>query len=176
CAALLYPPFPYFSPGHLPASPFPTLSLPHASRNTLRRPRRAKAARAQPASDRLYIRDNDHGLRRSLPCGVPLASGTPDGKAGSVNRPASCIGAIFDKSFDLVIVEVVSRKNAVFVFINLEEDDRRHQRASEVPGVVLCEAEFLHHRCGSRGRGDHSPLDRRPSGPAGAAIIAMAKP
>ena len=49
------------------------------------------------------------------------------------------------KGIDLVIVEVVSRNNAVFVVIDLEEDDRRHQGAGEVPGMVLSEAEFLRH-------------------------------
>ncbi|OYR17709.1 hypothetical protein CEV33_4939 [Brucella grignonensis] len=37
-----------------------------------------------------------------------------------MNRPAACVGAIFEYRVDLFAVEVVSRKNAVFVFIDLE--------------------------------------------------------
>lgn len=93
-----------------------------------------------------------------------------------MNRPATRIGAILEDRLDLIAVQIVGRKNTVLVFIDLEEDHRRHQGASKVPGLVLSEAEFVRHLFGSRGRGDHSPLDRRPSGPAGTAIIAMAKP
>lgn len=93
-----------------------------------------------------------------------------------MNRPTACVWAVFGDRLDFVAVEVFGRKNAVLVVIDLEQDDRRHQGASEVPGVALSEAEFVRHVFCSRVCGDHSPLDRRPSGPAGTAIIAMAKP
>lgn len=57
-----------------------------------------------------------------------------------MNRLASCVRVVVVQGIDLVIVEVVSRKNAVFVVIDLEEDDRCHQSAGEVLGMVLSEA------------------------------------
>lgn len=56
-----------------------------------------------------------------------------------MNRLATRVGVVKVEGVDLVVIEVVGRKNAVCVFIDLEEDDRRHQGAREVPGVVLSE-------------------------------------
>ncbi len=66
-----------------------------------------------------------------------------------MNRPTACVWAVFGDRLDFVAVEVFGRKNAVLVVIDLEQDDRRHQGASEIPGVALSEAEFVRHVFGS---------------------------
>jgi hypothetical protein len=67
----------------------------------------------------------------------------PDGKAGSINRLRSSVGIVEVKGVDLVAIEIFFRKNAVFVVVGSEEDDRHHQGAGKVPGVVLGEAEIV---------------------------------
>jgi hypothetical protein len=60
-----------------------------------------------------------------------------------MNRLGSTLGIVEVQGIDLVAIELVFRENAIFVVIGFEEDDRRHQGAGKIPGVVLGEAEIV---------------------------------
>ncbi|MCB1469131.1 MAG: hypothetical protein KDK08_18770, partial [Rhizobiaceae bacterium] len=51
---------------------------------------------------------------------------------------------IFEEDDDLGVFDFVGGKDAVFV-VGLEEDDRGHEGASEVPGVLLGEGKIVLH-------------------------------
>lgn len=92
-----------------------------------------------------------------------------------MSRTAERPGIILMKDFDLGIVEVLAWKNAVFA-VDPKQGHRHQQCAREIEGVVLSEVEIVRHDAAPILGGDHSPLDRRPSGPGRTAITAMAKP
>ncbi|CAH1648231.1 hypothetical protein CHELA40_20003 [Chelatococcus asaccharovorans] len=79
------------------------------------------------------------------------------GKVGSVNRPAAAVRIVFEEDFDVGTIELVGRQDAEFV-VDLEEDDRGHEGAGEVPGSLLSEGEIVGHPRLHLGAGQF-PLD-----------------
>jgi len=63
---------------------------------------------------------------------------------GSVDRVTAGVGVVFEQDDDLGVVDVVGGEDAVFV-VGLEENDRGHEGASEVPGVFLGEGKIVLH-------------------------------
>ena len=63
---------------------------------------------------------------------------------GSVGRVTAGVGVVFEEDDDLCLFDFVGREDAVFV-VGLEEDDRGHEGASEVPGVLLGEGKIVLH-------------------------------
>ncbi len=55
-----------------------------------------------------------------------------------MSRPTALVGIVFEERLDFGVVEFVGGHDAVFV-VDLEENNRHHQGAGEVPGMVLCE-------------------------------------
>lgn len=53
-----------------------------------------------------------------------------------MNRPATAIRIVLEEDFDVGVVELVGGQNAEFV-VNLEEDDRGHERVR-----ARCQAAF----------------------------------
>ncbi|MGO6943608.1 hypothetical protein [Rhizobium johnstonii] len=104
------------------------LSLPVASWAPFGPPRRAKTARARLA----IVGSCNARPRRSLPCGLLLASGTP--KAGSMRRP----GEKFMSDLKVVVgIDLVRGKDAVFT-LDFKDGDRTI-RSWELEGAGLCE-------------------------------------
>src|SRR5690606_8214294 len=63
---------------------------------------------------------------------------------GSVHRPAATIGIVLEEDFNFGAVELICRDDSELV-VDLEEDDRGHEGAGEVPGVLLGEFEVVRH-------------------------------
>ena len=65
-------------------------------------------------------------------------------EVGLVNRPAATVGIVFEKDVDIGVIKLVGGQDAKSV-VDLEEDDRGHEGAGEVPGGLLCEGEIVGH-------------------------------
>lgn len=78
-------------------------------------------------------------------------------EVGSVHRPAAGIGIVFEEDFDVGLIELVGGQDAEFI-VDLEEDDRGHEGAGEVPGGLLSEGEIVGHLRLHLGAGQF-PLD-----------------
>ncbi|MEP3437462.1 MAG: hypothetical protein ABJN75_11855 [Hoeflea sp.] len=55
-----------------------------------------------------------------------------------MDRVTAGVGVVFEEDDDLCVVDFVGGEDAVFV-VGLEDDDRGHEGAGEVPGVFLGE-------------------------------------
>src|SRR6185295_16207557 len=119
------------------ARPFPRLVLlvPNLAE---RSPTGREACRMQGRGDRPSIAGSRP--RRSFPCRRHGASGSRS--PGSMSRGPRIV---FMNNGVLLAFVLAGDHDAEFV-VNLEKDDRHHQRVSQVEGMVLSEGEIVRHR------------------------------
>src|SRR5258708_35682397 len=113
-----------------------------------------EACRMQGRADKPSI--GGSRARQSFPCSRQGASGSRS--PGSMSQGP---GVVFMNDGVLFAIVFAGDHDAEFV-IDQKEDDRHHQRAGQIEGVILCEGEIVRHReAPVLWRGSFPPAQRR---------------